>query len=53
MLTKLLIVDDDSLLTDTLKRFLEQKEFEVFTANSGSTGIELARQLFGDREGHQ
>ena len=45
MLTKLLIIDDDTLLTGSLKRFLEHKEFEVFTTNSGSTGIELARQL--------
>ena len=48
MSTKLLIVDDDPTLTETLKRFLELKKFEVMVANSGSTGIELARQWSPD-----
>ena len=48
VLTKLLIVDDDPHLVDTLKRFLERNEFDVSTADSGSTGIEVARQLSPD-----
>ena len=47
-LIKLLIVDDDPHLVDTLKRFLERNEFDVSTADSGSTGIEVARQLSPD-----
>ncbi len=48
VLIKLLIVDDDPHLVDTLKRFLERNEFDVSTADSGSTGIEVARQLSPD-----
>jgi DNA-binding response OmpR family regulator len=42
--TNLLIIDDDPDLTKTLKRFLEIKKFRVRVANSGSAGIEAARQ---------
>ena len=44
MLTKLLIIDDDRNLTKMLERFLEHKKFKVRVANSGSVGIEAARQ---------
>jgi len=46
--TKLLIVDDDPMLTGTLKRYLELKKFEVMVANSGSAGIEIARRWSPD-----
>jgi DNA-binding response OmpR family regulator len=46
--TKLLIIDDDPTLTETLKRFLELKKFEVRVANAGLAGIELARQWSPD-----
>ena len=46
--TKLLIVDDDPTLTETLQRFLELKKFAVRVANSGSAGIELARRWSPD-----
>jgi DNA-binding response OmpR family regulator len=44
VIIKLLIIDDDPALTQTLERFLELKNFEVKVANSGSAGIEAARQ---------
>jgi DNA-binding response OmpR family regulator len=44
VLTKLLIVDVDLTLTETLKRFLELKRFEVRVANTGSDAIEVARR---------
>ena len=44
MSKKLLIIDDDPNLTKTLKQFFELKKFEVRVANSGSVGIEAARQ---------
>lgn len=46
--TKVLIVDDDPTLTETFQRFLELKKFEVRVANSGTAGIELARQWSPD-----
>ena len=45
MLTKVLVIDDDILVTNTLKDALHRDTFEVFIANSGSEGIELARQV--------
>ena len=48
MSTKLLLIDDDPVLTETLQRYLELKKFDVVAANSGSTGIEIARQWSPD-----
>lgn len=45
MTIKLLIIDDDRNLTDSLKKYLELKKFEVTIANSSAAGIEAARQL--------
>jgi DNA-binding response OmpR family regulator len=45
VLTKVLVIDDDILVTNTLKDALHRDTFEVFIANSGSEGIELARQV--------
>ena len=42
---KLLIIDDDRNLTDSLKKYLEVKQFEVTVVDSGAGGIEAARQL--------
>ncbi len=44
MSTKLLIIDDDFLLSKTLKTILEPEAFEVFVANSGPAGIQAVRQ---------
>lgn len=48
MLTRVLVVDDDVEMTDLLKIILEPGTFEVFAANSGPEGIDLARQLNPD-----
>lgn len=48
MLTKLLIIDDDPILTNTLKSYLELKKFEVVVANAGSAGVESARHFNPD-----
>jgi DNA-binding response OmpR family regulator len=45
VLTKVLVIDDDILVANTLKDALQRDTFEVFIANSGSEGIELVRQV--------
>jgi DNA-binding response OmpR family regulator len=45
VLTKVLVIDDDSLVSNTIKDALHRDTFEVFIANSGSEGIELTRQV--------
>jgi len=40
---KILIVDDDEVLSDVLSRRLQQQQFETVTADSGKTGLEKAR----------
>ncbi len=42
--TRVLIIDDDQILTDMLKLSLEQDAFEVITANSGEAGLRAVRQ---------
>ena len=42
--TSVLIVDDDRLVRDLLKRFLEKDGFRVAAAASGEEGLRLARQ---------
>jgi signal transduction histidine kinase/DNA-binding response OmpR family regulator len=44
-LSKILIVDDDTLVHDMLRRVLSKAGFEVFTATNGKEGIERAREL--------
>jgi DNA-binding response OmpR family regulator len=43
-LTKVLVVDDDTILTDMFRDLLTASGYEVFVANSGPEGIEAARQ---------
>jgi DNA-binding response OmpR family regulator len=43
MSIKILIVDDDTAITDLLSMLLKTHGFEVITTNSGSEGIQLAR----------
>jgi len=40
---KILIVDDDEVLSDVLSRRLQQQQFETITADSGKAGLEKAR----------
>jgi DNA-binding response OmpR family regulator len=48
VIIKLLIIDDDPAFTEILERFLERRYFEVEVTNSGSAGIEAARQWSPD-----
>lgn len=41
---KILVIDDDSAMTDLLEILLEPISIEVMTANSGLDGIEKAKQ---------
>jgi len=44
MPTKVLVIDDDTVTSGLIKDALSRAGFEVLTANSGSEGVELARQ---------
>ena len=41
----ILVIDDDPTIHNLLKRFLNKKGFEVKTANSGTEGVRLAKEL--------
>ena len=41
----ILVIDDDPTIHNLLKRFLNKKGFEVKTANSGTEGLRLAKEL--------
>jgi DNA-binding response OmpR family regulator len=43
MNNKILVIDDDSAITDLLSMLLNMHDFNVITANSGTEGIELVR----------
>lgn len=44
MAIRLLIIEDDVILANTLKTILEPEGFEILLAESGEDGIEQARQ---------
>jgi DNA-binding response OmpR family regulator len=44
MSIKILVIDDDVTLTDMVRVLLEANEYQVYTANSGTDGIEAARE---------
>lgn len=44
---KMLIIDDIKMITDLLRHEFE-KDFEVFTATSGTSGLELAECVLPD-----
>ena len=46
--TKVLVIDDDIEMTDLLRIILVPEHFEVTTANSGTKGVELSRQIKPD-----
>ena len=46
MAAKLLIIEDDIELSETLRDFFEQNGFEAFKANNGSSGLKL---FFGQK----
>ncbi len=43
--TRVLVIDDDTSMTEMLKLILEPNHFTVFEANSGKDGIEATRLL--------
>jgi len=42
--TRILLIDDDSAMTEMLRLILEPNAFEVLEVNSGEAGIEAARR---------
>jgi two-component system response regulator MprA len=45
---KVLVIDDDPILTNFLKDSLTRSSFEVFISNSGTEGIKLINQVQPD-----
>jgi len=45
---KVLLVDDEQDILDLLGFNLEKEGFEVFTANNGRSGLEIAKQQIPD-----
>lgn len=43
-----LVIDDDSLMTDLIKEILSDDGHEVHIANDGHTGVSMAEQLVPD-----
>jgi len=41
---RLLIIDDNTEITDMLKQFLEVSDFEVLVVNNGKEGLELIQK---------
>ncbi|MFH1800209.1 MAG: response regulator [Candidatus Omnitrophota bacterium] len=48
MKKKILIIDDEELLTKTFSKFLEKKDFEVFIAKKGQDAIDMAEEEMFD-----
>lgn len=48
MSTKVLVIDDDPILTNFLKDSLSRSAFEVFVSNSGTEGIKIIHQIQPD-----
>lgn len=48
MLTRVLVIDDDTAMTEMLKVTLEPRAFEVVTAHTGEEGIDAAKNLDPD-----
>ncbi|MGE5222775.1 MAG: response regulator transcription factor, partial [Omnitrophica WOR_2 bacterium] len=44
LLASVLVIDDDSAMTDLLKLMLKQESFDVIATNSGREGIVAAKQ---------
>jgi two-component system response regulator MprA len=48
VLIKVLVIDDDPILTNFLKESLGRSSFEVFVSNSGTEGIKIIHQIQPD-----
>ncbi len=44
MTTKILVIDDDTAITELMSMLLRTHGFDVITTNSGADGIKLARE---------
>ena len=42
--TRILVIDDDDMVRDTIKRCLELARYEVAEANDGAVGVKIANQ---------
>jgi CheY-like chemotaxis protein len=47
-MARILVVEDDYLIQDLVKTFLQQSGFEVITASDGVSALRLAHQAFPD-----
>jgi len=47
-MAKIVIIDSDRVASDSLRRTLEREGYEVFTAQDGERGLDLARQAVPD-----
>lgn len=48
MMTKVLVIDDDTTICELLRMYLEKEGYEVCTANDGAAGIEMFRRCSPD-----
>lgn len=48
MTTKLLVIDDDTAVTDLLSLLLKSQGFEVFATNNSAEGLSMIRELDPD-----
>jgi DNA-binding response OmpR family regulator len=48
MTAKVLLVDDDPTILQLLKLFLENEGYQVWAAQNGSDGLEIASQVSPD-----
>ena len=44
MSKKILIIDDDPAITESVKAILEKEKYEVLVANSGDKGLEIVKK---------
>ncbi len=44
MTKKILIIDDDPAITESVKAILEKERYEVLVANSGEKGLEIVKK---------
>lgn len=47
-MARILIIDDDSLIRIQTKKLLKDNDFEVFTAENGKTGLQIAHKVLPD-----
>src|SRR5215472_246133 len=48
VVTRILVVDDETALVELVRSYLEREQYEVLTAADGRTALELARSVLPD-----